>query len=608
MLTFFLLLFAGNLFAQTAPPRERALPPSLQRELKLRGGKAPRIVSFTDTVKAQTRISQSIRDTSMQELDSTKVQDSAVVMIDSSVSLSHKELLDSMLAELPEYETTPNGGRFKYPPDILVETQRKTVLFDTTIYSHIEPVSRELLPYFDVLPLPLPITPRETKRFFIDAGVGAPSAPSVRAEWMPISSDKISITVFGNYLNRIGDASALKSLIRVGAKGNILFPSDDIVSSILPHLSFNATSASISRLFITRTDSSSRSRASNDIALQFTVGESKQLRLESKADVNIFHDEAGTPHSEQCGAVGLRFIKDVSDSSKRVEFGLSLKGAGAFNDSSSSLSLWRIDALYHYNDIAPFEWALGAKVAGAADISSSRTSILPIAKLIFRPTDEFTIGAAFAPEENINTLSSLSHTNLFYAFQRTSVQHDPRFVSTDELNIQAFTSYFLSLSDKIRGEVRFITRKNEVIFDKITDSLTGRSLFITHPSDTRRIEAELGANLLFFAHDELSATLHFTSATDATNDKALQYEPTFRTEASWTFRSLSEKLLPRLEFVSIGRKDRSLTFINAELHYPLASNAAITLRAENIFGSAGDFWDGYNEYPRSVLLSVRATF
>src|SRR5258706_16454140 len=98
MLILLVLFSVSDAMTQTSP---RPLPPSLQRELRLRQTRTARIVSYTDTIKAQTLISRSIRDSSSEELDSNMVGDSAVVVIDSSVSLSRKELLDSMLAELP---------------------------------------------------------------------------------------------------------------------------------------------------------------------------------------------------------------------------------------------------------------------------------------------------------------------------------------------------------------------------------------------------------------------------------------------------------------------------------------------------------------------------
>src|SRR5205823_4857555 len=121
--------FCANLFSQTQP---RRLPPSLERELKLKHSGKVRIIGFTDTLKAQNLIAQSLRDTSGEELDSLSVKDTAIITIDSSVSLTDKEWLDSMLAQLPEYEKTPDGIRFHYPADILIETNRKIVPPDTT--------------------------------------------------------------------------------------------------------------------------------------------------------------------------------------------------------------------------------------------------------------------------------------------------------------------------------------------------------------------------------------------------------------------------------------------------------------------------------------------
>jgi hypothetical protein len=445
--------------------------------------------------------------------------------------------------------------------------------------------------------LPLPIAPRETKRFVIDAGIGAPTAPSLSIEWNPFPRGEYPLTIFGGFVNHVGGISAVKYHYHFGSEWIVALPEHQLNSSIFEN--FEATNRLLH-------DSSFHTVTNMSGHASYFLGDTKALRFEGIAHLNFF-SEAVSNSPENSVKVLFSFIKDIDSTSSRFQGDISFHGAGSVNDGTSFIPLWRVDALYHHFNVAPFEWTIGAKVSGASDVSGSRTSFLPTASLTFRPTDELSFGAEFAPKEQLVTLSALSKRNLFYAFGSFD-KNDPRRVTTDNINAAAFASYFLSSDEYIRGEVRFITRKNEVIFDKRIDSSTKRAIFDVSVADTRRLEAEVGAKLLFFHSDELAATLHFTSATATETDKALPYEPILRAEASWAFHSISEKLVPRIEFVSISRKDRSLAFINAELHYPLTRFAEIKLRAENIFGSVGDFWDGYNEYPRSILVSIRAAF
>src|SRR5207302_2130159 len=129
--------------------------------------------------------------------DSLNTRDTAIIVIDSSVSLTDKEWLDSMLAQLPEYEKTPEGVRFHYPADILIETNRKVVPPDTTLPSRMDPVTKEDLPIYGEMPMPRPFRQIPLPRTSIELGAGSPYIPRAEIQSMVLSNEKTAIELHG---------------------------------------------------------------------------------------------------------------------------------------------------------------------------------------------------------------------------------------------------------------------------------------------------------------------------------------------------------------------------------------------------------------------------
>jgi hypothetical protein len=239
---FFVL--CSTVYSQT---QIRRLPPSLERELKLRHGGKVRIIGFTDSVKAEKLIAQSIRDTSGEELDSLNVHDTAIIVIDSSVSLTDKEWLDSMLVELPEYEKTPEGIRFHYPADILVETNRSVVPRDTTLPSHMDPVTKEDLPLYGPMPMPRPFSHVARPNTSIELGAGFPYIPRAEVRSLVFGNQKTAIEAHGKFFTTSLDEPAIKQYWNIGASANFTFPDSLPLGERVPELEVSANTGANKR-------------------------------------------------------------------------------------------------------------------------------------------------------------------------------------------------------------------------------------------------------------------------------------------------------------------------------------------------------------------------
>src|ERR1044071_1036031 len=118
---------------------QKSLPPSILSEL--RRGERNRTLVFHDTVKASDIERQHAADTSA----TGTYADSAITLMDTAVSLSHKEWLDSELVEIPELHRVGARVHYEYPPSIMTESEMSKVAFDSTILLRMNPVSREQL-------------------------------------------------------------------------------------------------------------------------------------------------------------------------------------------------------------------------------------------------------------------------------------------------------------------------------------------------------------------------------------------------------------------------------------------------------------------------------
>jgi hypothetical protein len=581
------------------------------KELRLRKGIAPRIVSFADTIKAKSILSRSFRDSVGKELDSTKVTDSVLVTMDSAVSLSQKELLDSMLAELPEYRKTPNGGAFSYPSSILVETNAKVVPFDSSLIAKMEPVIKEPTPYIDGFPTTPPLRLRNEPHIFFEAGVGYPSVPFGTIEGKLVSSAVTSITAGGGFVNNMGTVNAIKNTWNVGANAKHIFMLDSLAADARqPQLDFNINYASRERSV--RMDTTTPTVTQNYLtsSLGLELGDIHSLYLNGNVSLGSYTDNLPNELSESSFDIALTSVKSLNlDHTSELSLDLSIgsySSSGGIDSTSRSSNIVYIRPSYHSLTNSPFEWSVGlsALLSSSEDVKQN-THILPYIEVKKYISDELAFGFSYEPKAIYNGYAHQSKVNPFYGagIKSDSIVDGHTPITADNINFALFAEQYLSADDYLRGTVRYITRDNDVIFRE--DST---SLFYTEVASTRRFEVELGGNVMLFTSDKLASTITFAYTVSENDEKQLPFVPQMSIQSSYTFMGLSEKLAPKLEFIYTARADRSLAFINAEAHYPLSDVSSLHLRLENIFGSPSDYWTGYTEYPRTIKVSIKAAF
>ncbi len=627
-LFFILVIFTltSEAFTQTSP-QIRRLPPSLERELKLRKGGKVRIIGFVDTLRAQSLIAQSIRDSSTEELDSMSVRDTAIIMIDSSVSLTDKEWLDSMLAELPEYRMTPQGIRFEYPAEILIETTRKVVPPDTTLTSKMDPVTKEDLPLYDAMPMPRPLEQLDLPRTSIELGAGAPYLPRVEIKSLLISNQQTSLTVDGKY--RLTEASepAIKQFLIYGVHGEFAFPNSELpISEAVPELDINVFSSSVKRRAPTQIGYADHTIYRTEFGTDFSIGTPSQLKLQAQASLYLLNDDTtaamGQSPSENQGNIGLSLLKDIGTSSYSLKFAVQYVAATAMTGAGidATPNFLQTQLILQQKENEPFQWRAGLLYLTGSDAGGNVSQFSPIVNMKLNLSHYFELGAGFEPAPQLIGLRELVNLNLFYSptFAALALPNngqypgDMRRIVTEPIHLNIFANYFLSLDDEIHAQFHFIERSNEPTFYSDSD-IKGHTLFIATPLNTKRVELEFGGSILLFAKDRLKASLLFRSATALADEphfaygKALPFEPTVQLQGIYQF-GFSDKLIPQIEIIDLQRPDHSFAFINCEARYLFSQTFQLKLRAENIVGSTGDFWTGYNEYPQSVWISAKYSF
>ena len=618
---FFLIIFfslSSTAFAQSSP-QIRRLPPSLERELKLKHGGKIRIVGFVDTLKAQNIIAQSIRDSSSEELDSLTARDSAIIVIDSSVSLTDKEWLDSMLTQLPEYKRTPEGIRFYYPADILIETNRKVVPRDTTLSSKMDPVTKEDLPLYDNMPMPRPLRQLSLPRTSVELGAGAPYVPLIDVHSLVVSNDKSALELDGKFKTTGAEEPAIKQFWQIGANGSFAFPDATLPpGEQTPQLDIHAATGANKRLVVSQLDSTAHSLDESDIGADFIIGTPSQLKLISHTSLSLLSDDIGKGNSETKGSINLSLQKNIIDSAYRIEMGMRFQGASQIsNIVSHSLNLFEPTVFIEQTSNEVFRWKAGISYLNGVDAGGMTSLFFSLANIRFRPSHSLEIGAAFEPQPQLIGLRELLAKNLFYSPAIQGVSYlisdavfsaDSRRIVTEPVHLSVFANYFLSLDNELHGAVRYIVRNNEPVFDSLTDK-KGHTVFIARVMNTELTELEAGGSLQLFTKDKLRASLILRSASSTNGNLAsLPYDPTVQIQILYQFGNISEKLIPQIELIDLGRPGHAFTFINLDAKYMFSQSFQLKLRAENILGSTGDFWTGYNEYPRAAWVSAEYRF
>ena len=590
VLIFFFVTLSSVAFTQTSP-QIRRLPPSLERELKLRKGGKIRIVGFTDTLKAQSLIAQSIRDSSSEELDSLSVKDSAIIVIDSSVSLTDKEWLDSMLAELPEYRKTPEGIRFHYPADILVETSRKTVPPDTTLASRMDPVSKEDLPLYDALPMPRPLHRTAFPKTSVEFGVGVPSLPRAELQSLVLSNNVSAVEIDGKYFSTTAEAPAIKQYWKIGASGSFAFADTSILKGErVPQLDVSVSTGANTRLV----ESERASLSLMNLNARFTIGSLEKLKLESHEFYSLLNESFHSGRQEELVGITIGLTGE-----KIFPFELPTEYAIRIEYITNVAGLLEPKVLFNLFSSDLLQLKVGAEFP--IPTHGDQLPISPIIDIRKHLSNVLEIGASFEPENKLITKHDLTSQNLFYA-----ATYPTGGITTEPIHLNLFANCFLSLNNEFHAQLRYIERNTEPIFFSGKDS-NGNIFFTTKPLNTRSIEFEVGGSILAFGKDKLRGSMLFRSASDRGSNITLPYIPTAQIQASYQF-GIWEKFIPQIEVMNLERPGHSFTFLNLDAKYIFSSQFQLKFRTENLLGNAGDFWTGYNEYPRSAWVSAQYSF
>lgn len=622
LLTLFVTRVAiGQTGAASLPSPSLPLPPSMQAEMKQARSKITKTIVFRDTVKGSSRAREFMNDSTKPE--GYVPPDSALSVVDSGVSLTHKEWLDSLLIELPEISYFGQKIHFSYPMEIMTETLRKPVPFDTTILRYMNPVSRENLPYFDQSPIPLPLTPSRPYEAFLELGGGAPILPYLQIGGGVTTSERFGLDALIDYQGRSTDnpirtyySGDLRAKIGLsGAQSDLPF------QSTIMHL--DLTDQGRKTLIHLDTGSTTHTASVLKVGADLAGDNTERFHYQVNASYSGFADNYGKSLSESTIEAGVDLIRHFMglgvdaqlNGAFKMSNDLDLNASVPLHDSAhSSVSLQHYTFAVGQRNQPSFDWLLGAGVGLLSDATGSRVAFLPVGRIRIPLNPRWEIGAAFEPQAYLMNAQWMNAKNPFFTLHQSNVLQDsgtavldPRRAAVDNINLQAFMNYQLWTDDQIRTSVQFIERKNELLFFERTLA-SGENSFYVEPRDTRRLIVSGGASFLLFLRDVVTADVEYRSATIAESDASIPFEPTLRFSAAYLFNSLADWLRPRVEFSSISRKDRSLSFLNAEIHSEVSSKLAILLRVENLLGGPSDYWTSYDERPRSVLATVRYRF
>lgn len=623
----FLCIFSSIADAQTGV-NGLPLPPSMQAELKQQRAKIVKTVVFRDTVKGASRAREFMDDTTKPE--GYVPPDSALATVDSGVSLTHKEWLDSQVVELPEISHFGTKIHFSYPLDIMTETLREPVPFDTSLVALMNPVTKENLPYFDQSPIPLPLTPGKSFEAFAEAGGGSTSLPHLRIGGGVTTSERFGIDLLAEFDKGAGDYP-VNLFYNINPRATLMIGNGDIGTpfhnSILSlDLGLNGKETD---LYLGSDSATTHTLSNLGVGVRFFGDQTEKVHYDASVKYNSFNDNYNGSLTESTVGADLAVTHHVIDWAVDIDLAaryeqssdLSLRVPSFLqtdNSKPTSISAQHYSLAVGQKNQPNFDWLLGASFQAASDGSGNRTSVLPFARIRVPLNPRWEIGAAFEPQIALMNASKLAAINPFFAtnyslaLQDTQASFitstlDPRRAAIEKANVVAFMNYQLWADDEIRTSIRFIEREMEPVFFERKQS-DGTSGFYIEPKTVRRLIATAGANFLLFTRDVVSATFEYHSATISGEDIAVPFEPTLSLSTTYHFNSLASWLKPRVEFNTLSRKDHSVSFLNAEVYSELTPKIAILVRLENLLGSPSDFWTSYNERPRSVLGTLRYRF
>ncbi len=594
------------------------LPPSLERELRLRGANAPRVIRFSDTVKADKLISASLRDTSARELDSTMVRDSAIFTIDSVVSLSHKEWLDSMLAELPETERTSEGLRFHYPYAMMIGTSRRQVPFDSSLPMKMDPVSKEDLPLFDVLPMQQPMIRTSPRQYYVSLMLGSPYIPEISAKALLINNSHTTIELGGSFADGNSDITALPEQWNITAHGIFSIPySRENGGESIPMIDAEISSSSLTRSIHIKSRNTATALSRNNAEATVSMGSLDEILLTGSAGLHYFSDNSGTGLSERSGSFSSLLEHQTTDSSNRLRFSLAYTGASTTTDKlllNGALGALTTELTLASPTKQSFNWEAGLTFINTADATASTSYLFPKLKIQQRFSPDLNAFLSLGRTAIPQTFDRLYNVNPFYAPLLTSggisidslLLRDERRVSIDRYHVNLGIEYLLSSEERLQFVISYYARHNALSFFSVNDS--GIISYYPKTVDARIFSIDLSAGFVLLKNDRLSIATNFSSTVATQTDAQLPYEPTFTSDISYRFGSISSKFFPSVSCKFISREQKSLFFVNLKGAYQLDSHWKLQVIMNNLFGTDGAFWDSYTEYPRQIGLGINASF
>lgn len=566
--------------AQTAS--QRPLPPSMLAELR-RAQKARTLV-FRDTVRASDIQRAHINDS----LERT-YSDSAIAMMDTAVSLSHKEWLDSEIVEIPELMRLGSHVHFNYPASIMTESELAAVPFDSTIIAHMNPVTREFLPFFDQSPIPIPLAAPRNDEAYIELGGGNEYLPLLHGFAEHSFSDRTDIE--GHAAFESHTSSAVRSFLDLGANFHASLGADPATqpmysSELLANLGYTTKSVQLRMDSLGLTTELHRIGSFNT-GVALTGDASEAFHYSGEASLTTWSEDLPKTPSTSALHAAATIEPEITN-------GLVLKAGGSYDQESLNIaqsnSANRLSLAIGNRAGAGFNWDAGAAMLGG---STGNSSFLPVAHVRIALNPRWNIGAAFDPRVTLSTMQSLTTTDPFYR------DTNGRAIARDRSNLAGFMDYTLSPDDQLHLEARFVAHDSEAVFL----SPTRVSL-----NATRRAQLVASGNFLFLTKDIVTAALTVQSATYSDSGVRMQFEPVVRFEAAYRLNSVSDVIRPIVEIQSLTLPDRSLGMINFELDVKFSSALGAKLRIENLLGGASDLWPGYEEYPRSIAASVKYSF
>jgi hypothetical protein len=636
MITIVLLLLSCSTLASaqvTGPEpqrgekwRGRPLPPSMQSEMRqLRARQGSRAIVYRDTVRASQLARAAFNDTTAEFDTSAVFVDSALSVVDSGVSLTHKEWLDSLLVEIPEMSRFSDRVDFNYPQSIQTEPLKKEVAIPSVDANRINPIPKENLPYFDQSPIPWTLTQGKRSSGYITAGGGNLHLPLVRLGVAHTLSDRIAFDLNGSF-QKLGEASAIRDHYGVNALLTAELGMESAVASYRAtalEVSLNVSGKNTD--LIRRADSVGEHTLNNMLfGARMTGNIAKPLYYDISGSYGSFTESSPVKEREGRYNSLMHFTFDPgTDFRLRGDF--SFDGAGKLGVAapSSTLSANSFRLLGGQRSLGDLEWSGGLRFVAAEDAAGSRTRIMPQGFIRMPLNPRWEIGGSYEPRATVASNFALTSVNPFYSrsldlsgrelnsgLDGSDSTSDVRRIVLDRFNVAGFMNYMLSADDQIRTEIRYIERDDEPVFilAPAFNLETDQVKVITDVAKTRRFIVSSSANFVLFKRDVVTAGFQFQSATDRENDRALPFEPTLKFTGAYSFNSIAPYLRPIAEFHYLSREDHAMAFINVGSDILFGEKISATIRVENLLNSQGDFWTGYNERPRAILGSLTYKF